>query len=372
MAKIDANPGPKVSVIVPTHNTERFVYRSLYCIRNQTLRDIEIIVIDDASIDNTKNKIREMMQWDDRIKLIEMEKSVGAGPARNAGIDIAAGEYIAVCDDDDWLDFDFYEKLYNNAKENNLDASGGNVLINGSERSVEKEYNHNPLDLALHWSMIYKRDFIERHHIRYPNIESGQDTIFLLLVAANTKSIGWANDTFFHQEPRLGSLYSRYKSPSKITGKIVEFGITNDILSASYDARFFQPAVYNDYLADSFVKRVIGFINGTTRKDLQLKLCEKMIDIFANWRDRSATDALLQQRHPKLAPYIISQDATGLLDVITAPIPVPVKPARVPSRIIYRLFGFIPLMRIRYNKRRNTIVFRLFGFFPILIIRKKG
>ena len=93
---------PKVSVIIPVYNTEKYLKKCLDSVCNQTLSDIEIICIDDCSTDNSLNILKEYTLKDNRIKLIEFKENKGAAVARNTGIDEAKGEYIGFIDSDDY------------------------------------------------------------------------------------------------------------------------------------------------------------------------------------------------------------------------------------------------------------------------------
>lgn len=95
---------PHISVIVPCYNAAAFIRRSLESAAGQSDRDLEIVVVDDASTDATRDIVRELAAQDSRIRLIERETNGGAGCARNAGIDAATGDWIAVLDADDWYD----------------------------------------------------------------------------------------------------------------------------------------------------------------------------------------------------------------------------------------------------------------------------
>ena len=104
----------KVSVIVPTYNNEKYLVRCLISLIKQTLKEIEIIVINDGSTDRTKELLNEFSKTDCRIKVIHQENKK-QGAARNEGLKIAEGEYIGYVDSDDWVDLDYFEKLYNNS-----------------------------------------------------------------------------------------------------------------------------------------------------------------------------------------------------------------------------------------------------------------
>lgn len=102
---------PKVSVIVPVYNVERFLPRCLDSIVGQTFRDLEIICVDDGSPDRSIDILNRYAAQDDRIRVISQENR-GLGGARNRGFDAATGEFILYVDSDDWIDPDYCEKLY--------------------------------------------------------------------------------------------------------------------------------------------------------------------------------------------------------------------------------------------------------------------
>ena len=102
----------KISIIVPTYNGEQYILKCINSLLDQTLKEIEIIVIDDGSTDNTKNLVLQIK--DPRVKYY-YQKNQMQGAARNYGIKLAKGEYIAFVDDDDYVDSKMYEKMYNKA-----------------------------------------------------------------------------------------------------------------------------------------------------------------------------------------------------------------------------------------------------------------
>lgn len=111
---------PKVSVILPVYNVGKYLRQSLDSLINQTLREIEIICVDDGSTDDSYEILEEYKQKDSRIKVIHKENK-GTGAARNDGLRLAQGECIGFVDPDDWVKPEMYEKLYNLIKEKNLD-----------------------------------------------------------------------------------------------------------------------------------------------------------------------------------------------------------------------------------------------------------
>lgn len=169
---------PKVSVIIPVYNTEKFLRKCLDSVCNQTLQDIEIICINDCSTDGSLEILREYARKDKRIKLIELFENGGAAKARNIGIDIAEGEYLGFVDSDDFVDLDFYEKLYQKAVETKADAVKGELWeINDSSNlpqmlptyDLNKFIQKNKAYFYFTFTTaIYRKDFIIQNNINFP------------------------------------------------------------------------------------------------------------------------------------------------------------------------------------------------------------
>ena len=129
----------KISVIIPTYNREKVILNSIKSCLNQTYNNIEIIIIDDCSTDNTKSIINKVR--DHRIKYIKLNKNNGASYARNVGIHIAKGKYIAFQDSDDIFHHDKLEKQFNNLKKYNSDLDFCKICVIGT--GIEKYYIPN-------------------------------------------------------------------------------------------------------------------------------------------------------------------------------------------------------------------------------------
>lgn len=178
----------KVSVIVPVYNVEQYLEEALRSLVRQTLRDIEIVVVNDGSTDGSLDIIRRFMEQDDRIVLIDKENG-GYGKAMNVGLDRASGEYIGILEPDDYVPLDMYEDLYEKAAENDLDMikadfyrfttddNSGNVHMYYNHLDSSAEHYNMVLDpsedpsltkfIMNTWSGIYRRSFLEEHHIRH-------------------------------------------------------------------------------------------------------------------------------------------------------------------------------------------------------------
>ena len=118
---------PKISVIIPVYNAEKYLERCLDSACKQTLQDIEIICVDDCSTDGSFEILKKYSKNYKNLIVIKLEKNQGESAARNAGLSAAKGEYLAFMDNDDEIDLNFYEKLYEKAAKTNADIVKGQV-----------------------------------------------------------------------------------------------------------------------------------------------------------------------------------------------------------------------------------------------------
>src|SRR5574344_49484 len=125
-----------VSFIIPIFNTEKYLKQCLNSIISQTLSDIEIICINDGSTDNSLCILENFAKKDKRIKVIN-QKNKGQSAARNKGITLAKGEYIAFVDSDDWAQPDMLEKMYNRATQDDTDVTMASVTLHNEKTGEE-------------------------------------------------------------------------------------------------------------------------------------------------------------------------------------------------------------------------------------------
>lgn len=130
---------PKVSVIVPIYNSEKFLDRCINSLRNQTLEDIEIILVNDNSPDNSLEIAQKYATIDSRIVVIDLKKNIVA--SRNKGIEVAKSNYIGFVDADDWVEPKMYEKLYDASNNESIDVVVGGIKNCYSSGKIERELN---------------------------------------------------------------------------------------------------------------------------------------------------------------------------------------------------------------------------------------
>ena len=225
----------KVSVIIPVYNVEAYVGDALQSILDQTLRDFEIICVNDGSTDGSWNVVSRFSHSDARIRLYENPSNMGAAAARNAGLEQAKGEYVYFLDADDQIVPDTLEKLYKKARESSLDFVVFCARFIYEDRCFEERFQTNPSvfkgtypdvlsgrELFLLWMkywdwipapprFFYRRQFLEKHSLRFPTGLLHEDEIFTFDVLMQAVRVHVLKETLFLR---------RFRSNSSMTGKV--------------------------------------------------------------------------------------------------------------------------------------------------------
>lgn len=200
---------PKVSVIIPVYNVEAYLRQCLDSVVKQTLRDIEIICVDDGSTDGSAAILAEYAARDSRVKVL-LQGNAGAGVARNTGLAVARGEYICFCDPDDFLPHDLIECVYKVATANKVDitiygvdsydASGtkisrcqrfGNAVGHLPKVFSAKDISERLFGTFLPcvWNKLFRREFIAHHKIEFQALPRANDIFFSMMHMALAERI---------------------------------------------------------------------------------------------------------------------------------------------------------------------------------------
>ncbi len=259
---------PKVSVIVPVYNVEKYLPECLDSLINQTLRDIEIICVDDGSKDNSLQILNEYARKDNRIKVIHKENG-GLSSARNAGIEIAIGKYLAFVDSDDFVDTNTYERTYDEVEKNNADIlcfGWKNFPVgHGREDCCPKNKVYHDWFTAkrtresIHaWNKLYKSSFIKDNNLRFnEKSKCTEDECFNLCAYPLAKTIVHISDKLYNYRYREGSLvFTNVKKRLEDYVYIWKyvFGVwkTYNIPTSIYFKLITYPATYSGEYSDFF------------------------------------------------------------------------------------------------------------------------
>ena len=219
---------PKISIIVPVYNVENYIDKCLKSLVNQTLKDIEIIVVNDGSLDKSEEIIEKYVKDNPtKIKYYE-KKNGGLSSARNYGLEYATGEYIAFLDSDDYVETNMYEEMYNLAKEENADMVecdfiweweyGKKIFDTRREYETKEEMMRKPRVVA--WNKIYKRESINK--IRFPEGMIYEDMEFFYKLLPNLNKISYINKYFVHYTQREDSITNKQTEKVEDIFKIID------------------------------------------------------------------------------------------------------------------------------------------------------
>ena len=218
-----------VSVIVPVYNVEDYVDRCLESIVNQTHTDIEILVMEAKSSDNSLQKVIDWAKKDDRITIVS-RKDGGLGPGRNFGLSIARGEYVVFVDSDDWISYDFIEKTLEVAEsDKDIDLVQADVVIyDGNNPRNKKNKTKDVVFEGLKakeilmcygdnsmWGKLYRKSLFIENRIAQPGLPCEDLAVYPGLIAKSRKIATCYQATAFYQSGREGSLFQISNSYKK-------------------------------------------------------------------------------------------------------------------------------------------------------------
>jgi len=209
----------KISVIVPVYNTEEYIEKCINSITGQTYKNLEIIVVNDGSTDNSLNILKSLQSKDSRIRIINQENK-GVSAARNTGLDNATGEYIAFVDSDDYLERNMYEKMLKYMEESGADlVSARAFIIERSNKPGENDYNNyidtftsqaqilkayadGFLTIAV-WDKLFTKEVIGKK--RFDSSVFCEDAKFVLDICENTKKVLCTSERLYYHLKRIGN-----------------------------------------------------------------------------------------------------------------------------------------------------------------------
>ena len=211
-----------ISVIVPVYKVEKYLDRCVESITNQTYKNLEIILVDDGSPDNCPKMCDEWAQKDSRIKVIHKENG-GLSDARNAGLDVAAGDYISFVDSDDWIDLETYElvlKKMHDTKSQigsfdylSTDASQVNPNVSldfdilDSEKAIENTIENIGVRTVV-WNKIYSRFILD--NLRFRKGKLHEDEFFTFYALDMAESIVYLHRQCYFYYQRSSSIMGTY------------------------------------------------------------------------------------------------------------------------------------------------------------------
>lgn len=292
---------PKVSVIIPVYNIEKYLAQCLESVCNQTLQEIQVIVVDDGSTDGSAAICQDFVARYPGILEYYHKENGGSASARNMGLEHARGEYIGFIDSDDWVEPDMYEKMYCTAVEQNVDmvfcrvfedeCPGAYEYIFPREGffsledmkkeifpyllpSVTAKGNFRNLRWC-NWLRICRRSIIEENHIRfYDKSRRCEDLGFSVACTIHSKNYYYLNESLYHNRPNAASKSRNYsKEMWKSIRELMKYLQQLTAGCAEYD---FSHAM--DVCVFYFCTMVIHNEMRLTDKQKRLRLIQEVMD----------------------------------------------------------------------------------------------
>lgn len=210
--------GVKVSVIMPVYNSEKYLREALDSILGQSLKEIEVICVDDGSTDNSPRILGEYKSADARLKIISCSNS-GAGLARNAGLKQAQGDYVLFLDSDDWFEQDMLEQMLLLAESSSADITicKAQRFDNLTGKPLESDWMlredcipetpFDPVEISEHifqftfgqvWDKMYSRRFLSETGIEFPPLRNSEDMVFAYQTILSAKTIAVLRKIMVH------------------------------------------------------------------------------------------------------------------------------------------------------------------------------
>lgn len=271
----------KVSVIIPVYNVEKYLRECLDSVIDQTLKEIEIICVDDCSPDNSIDILNEYAAKDSRIKIFRNEQNKGLAASRNVGIKHAEGEYIGFIDSDDFISSNYFEELYKKALEHDADISCTSRVLyypsltekphprhsrssDGPQTlifSTLKEKKRN-LCWDVVWNKIYKRTFLQKYNILFP-INHYEDGPFTFMTTCVANSIVEADTGSYFYRLREDSI-TNVKWGREIFVRADAFPLIEDFIKNS-KTEYWLP-VYKEWAASRIASIFYRFNDNQTRE----------------------------------------------------------------------------------------------------------
>ena len=287
----------KVSIIVPVYNVEKYLEKCLNSLVNQTLKDIEIIVVNDGTKDNSQEIIdKYIKKYPKKVKGYIKENG-GLSSARNYGLKYAAGEYIAFVDSDDYVELDMYEKMYNKAIRENFDIVACDLFYVYDDKKVEAFSNLNKDVFTKEeikksminiypsaWNKLYKKELF-KHNIYFKDKVWFEDVEFLYRLISKVNSIGVVHEKFYNYVQRVGAITKTFDDRlfhyiDNWNG-ILDFYKENKI----YDEYKLElEYCYVRYLYATFIKSASNFTDKKLYEEAVNKAIENVKRNFPNYR----------------------------------------------------------------------------------------
>ena len=282
----------KVSIIIPVYNVEKYIDKCLNSVINQTLKDIEIIVIDDETPDNSMNIVNKYAKKDSRIVVLK-EKNKGQAGARNYGIKKSSGEYIMFVDSDDYVSNDICEKLYNKATEDNSDIVYSNCIELDEKgdrlpdipkielKDVKKNYIVNQFGPC---NKIVKASVIKDNNLYFPEtIRAYEDIAVVSSWLLHSNNVSYLNEAYYYYLVRDGSTMHQITYDKKLEDIFTSLNIFWEGFNKTNSLEKYHSEIEWVFIANLLHAATLRFLKFDNYQKNIDRVIEAMKDKFPKW-----------------------------------------------------------------------------------------
>lgn len=320
---------PKISIIVPVYNSEKYLHRCIDSILAQTFKDFELLLIDDGSTDRSGKICDEYAAKDERISVFHKQNE-GASEARNYGLSRANGVYVSFIDSDDWMEPSYYDNFFED-KDFVYDIYFQNYVLHKADGNVEMKplrsmaihegsthealfYLMKEVKFGWSWIKLFKRSIIMEHHLLFDrSVNLREDELFALQYCRYIKSIFISAQAGYHYYIYGNSLTRRFRDPE-------EFVRISRLLrdeSSYIQAEGAQKWIDQYYLTNLYMSVLQMYVHGAC-SNLDQKERYKLISDFLNfYKDHPQLDVAYKSLKSKFLYHTLwIIGSVSLIDVV--------------------------------------------------------
>ncbi len=384
---------PRLSIIVPVFNVEKYIAKCLDSLVNQTLQDIEIICVDDCSSDKSVSIIKKYMKKDKRIRLICHPQNKGLAATRNTGLKSAKAELVTFVDSDDYLELNAYEKAIKvmtseidivcfgietsgniSSKRKKMDDEYYAVKYSGSIKITDNILFHTDVSSC---NKIFRKSIIDKYAISFPDGLRYEDAYFFNVYGIRCQTAFFMKDKLYH--------YVRHENSIMSSTFMGEIGVSIDHVKIA--VKLYEYLKCNNLFAEHknhFYRLFFAYVNFSLYHEKTFKGHEQIYDLAINFLDKEKislnNSSEFSRDYQMLKNRILCSTTQRYMKFI--------KIKRTASKKVYYVFG-IPVLRIKYkidktkyyilfiptytiNERKNKITHKLFGLKLKLLKKSKN
>lgn len=293
----------KVSVIVPVYNVEGYIRKCLESLTNQTLDDMEIIIIDDGSTDLSKDIIKEYVEKYNNVMYYKKENG-GLSDARNYGLQFATGKYIAFLDSDDYVDANLYKKMYEKAKKEDSDMVECNfywVYGKRNKKDIGEKYRDKKQMFekarVVAWNKLYKKEILNKADVKFPKGLRYEDVEFFYKIIPYLEKVSFIKEPLIYYVQREQSIANTQNEKTKdiftVLDNVIRYYKENNLYEEYKEVIEYT---YSRLLLCSSFKRMCKIKDKETRKKLLNDTWINLNKNFPSWKENKILNTNLDNK----------------------------------------------------------------------------